>query len=166
MVRTKRYNLPAFLILLLLLFSMSTFNADAQKNASRGNSGEMKKELREFKIKYLIQEMKLPADKQKEFAQIYAQMEEEREKSFQTMMQKRRELKKIAKPTDADYIIVVDAMADAKGKEAETERVYNTRLKNILTGEQLYKLKTAEHNYMKKVMEMKGKKEGRKNNKK
>lgn len=145
-----RILLPAVIVLFV------SFSAQAQKKTN--NPEDFKKELQEFKLKYLLQEMDLQGDKQKEFVQLYSKYDEERDKVFREIGQKTKALKNMAKPTENDYMNVVDAMTEAKVKEGELEKNYTAQFKKFLTAEQLYKLKHAEHKFMKKVMEMRGKK--------
>ena len=70
------------IITIVLLCIMSVAPAVAQHS---GKSARMRAELQEFKIKYLIQEIDLPADKQADFTKIYTQFDHDRESLFDDM---------------------------------------------------------------------------------
>lgn len=140
------------LIFSLVLICCATIISYAQNNDSCKRD-DWKKELQEFKYQYLTQEVKLTEEQQKPFFELYSQMEAEKAKVGQDC----RKLKKKAKAenaTDADYDAAVSAMIDMKLLEAQIEKRYYEKFRTILSSKQLYMLKKAEHEFMKKIMRM------------
>lgn len=121
-----------------------------------GNHEQMRKELLDFKVEYLMQEIALSADKQPEFERIYRQMETERHNLFKGIPAKVESVAKKADASDAELINMADAMASLKQREGALEVKYYQQLKKILTPRQTFDLKRAEQRFNRKVMEMRG----------
>ena len=82
-------------ILLLFLLLATLMPIFAQEKCYNKSRAEMHREFRDFKIKYIAQEIDLPADKFKEFSELYGQMEEEKHKVFSST----RRLEKVLRIT-------------------------------------------------------------------
>jgi len=139
------------LYILLFLAILAIVPAVAQSR--HGNHRDDKrKELREYKMKYLAQEMELSEDDQKHFFEVYNQLSDERaavKKQIRGLDRKVRD--KTA--TEADY----DALNKAKEKFAEIDKKYDAKFATFLTGKQIFKMKEAEAAFMKKMREMRAK---------
>lgn len=148
-------------LIAILIMLMSVPVSHAQRKEP---SAEVLKELQEFKIKYLIQEMELQADKQGEFSSIYAKYDKERNSLFRQLYHKARAIRKEAKHTDAEYLEAAESMATAKSREGALEESYFQQFRTILSPKQLYQMKRAEKKFDHKLNEMhrnnKGKKRG------
>lgn len=144
------------LILLTLLISVVPAMAD-----NKEPSADKLKELREFKIKYLIQEMELPTDKQAEFTKLYTQYESERISLFKELHQRAKSVKNNANATDTDYSLAAEAIATARTREGELEAKYFQKFKAMLTPKQLYQLKRSEQKFERKLGEMKHQNKGK-----
>lgn len=118
---------------------------------------EMLKELQEFKIKYLIQEMELTEDQQQKFTKLYTQYDNERSALFRDVHRRSKAMRNNDNPTDTDYLVAAENMATAKCREGELEKTYFAKFKTMLTPKQLYTLKRAEHKFNRKLREMKKK---------
>lgn len=151
MMKILRYIFLAFLFLGVL-------PAAAEKNPPAPPTDEMVKELQDFKIKYLIQEMDLPADKQADFTRIYTQYCQSNSALFKDMFSRFTAMKAKKQPTDADYLALAERMASFKSREGQLENNCFQQLKTLLTPSQLFKLKKAESKFDHKVREMRGKK--------
>ncbi|MBD5221544.1 MAG: hypothetical protein HDS70_04145 [Bacteroidales bacterium] len=142
-----------FLLLSLLLFAAPSFATESEKGRD-----EMRKELQEFKLKYLAQEMNLAPSKQQEFYQTYSAMQEEKRKVFKEAHAYKKALKKNENASDADYAKASKMMADAKIREGEIDKKYDAIFAKFLTSKQIYKMKEAEQKFRQKMREMKKKK--------
>lgn len=137
-----------FAVVLLLACSVSF----AQKK--HGNKAEMRKELRDFKMKFLAQEMDLKEDQQKKFFELYTQMSDEKEKLFKDTRSLERSLRDKKDATDAEYERVSDAITQAKAKEAEIDKKYDAKFSQFLSKKQIFKMKGAEDQFRHKMHEM------------
>lgn len=146
------------LILPLLMLLAAVLPAAAQSKGACKDKAEMHREFRDFKIKYIAQEIDLPADKFKEFSEIYEQMELEKHKVFSQTRKLEKSVKKNPASTDEDYARLNEAMVNAKAKDAEISKRYEEKFAKLLTPKQRYKLKDAEESFRKKMHEMRRKK--------
>lgn len=140
------------LSLLFCLLALTPAYADKPDNAQRE---QQRKELIDFKIKYLIKEVDVPADKQAEFERLYRKMEDERAALFREVYRRAKLINKNS--TDSEILAVADLIAVAKQREGGMEVRYYQEFKKFLTPRQLLNLKRAEGRFNRKVMEMRGK---------
>lgn len=139
-------------IFLLMLVMTLTIPAAAQKHHGK-NRNEMRKEMREFHLKFLAQEVELKDDRQKNFFDTYSQMMDEREKIFKETRDLERKLKD-GKASEDEYEAVTNAITAAKEKDAAIEKKYDDKFSKFLTPKQLYQLKEAENKWRAKMQEM------------
>lgn len=119
----------------------------------------MWKELQEFKIKFLAQEIDLKDDQKERFAELYNEMTQKRMDCFKETRSLEKKIKDLKdKASDEDYKAVSEAMDKARTQDAEIERQYDEKFSEFLTSKQLYKLKQAEGKFRDKMAEMRGKK--------
>lgn len=150
-------NMKRYILLILSLISLALYATDIPEPAEP--TAEKIKELREFKIKYLIQEMNLPADKQAEFIKVYTQYDNERTNLFREIYRKAKSIRKTADPGDAEYLSAAENMATAKQREGAIEHKYFNKFKTILSPKQLYTLKRSEQKFDRKLGEMRPKRQ-------
>ncbi len=139
-----------------MLFLVALLPAVAQ---NKGKSREdIRREVQEFKLKFLAQEMDLKEDQQKQFFEVYTRMTDERAR---TVSEARRLEKKLAATKDAseaEYEAVSKAITAAKEKDAEIEKRYDEKFAQFLTPKQIFKMKAAEEKFRDKIHEMRHKK--------
>lgn len=145
-----------FLILLVAL-TASVGMMSAQDKGKKSKD-EMLREFKEFKMKFLAQEIDLKDEQQKPFFELYDQMMAERHKVYEQTRRLERKVKKDASASDEDYAALSKAMTDAKQKDAEIERTYDAKFATVLNNKQIFKLKTAEDKFRQKMHEMRKKK--------
>lgn len=142
------------LILILLCAVMLPTFAQERKMSRQ----EMRKELQEYKLKYLIQEMELRDETaQKKFCDIYNQMEDERVKVFKETRALKKRLNS-GNASDEEYESVSRSLTDAKEKVANIEKRYDEKFATFLTSKQIFKMKTAEETFRQKMRELRHKK--------
>ncbi len=73
----KKIFLIAFTLILGLGSGMCAQGSNGKKSRA-----EMKKEFKEFKMKFIAQEVDLQDDQQKQFFELYEQMSDEKDASF------------------------------------------------------------------------------------
>lgn len=140
------------------MFVAALAPATAQTKLKASDRHAMRREMHEFKLKYLAQEMDLRDNQKKEFVEVYNQMSSER----RAVMKETRELeKKLADAkdaSDADYEAVTKALTTAKEKDAAIEKKYDEKFATFLTAKQIFRMKAAEEQFRAKMHEMKKKK--------
>lgn len=154
------------LILLSLVFLFAALGASAQKTGEKGHlSDEKKKELREFKLKFLADELNLNADQRKQFNEIYTQLDNER----RVFRKRKKEIeKKIASSknlSDAEYDKASKELNELETKLADLRTVYDAKFAKFMSKKQIFQLKAAEEKFMQKMKECVDKKKNEKKQK-
>lgn len=131
------------------------------QNKERKSREEMRREFREFKIKFIAQEIDLKEDQQKQFVELYDRMCDERTKIFEQTRRLERKVKKDPQATEEDYAAVSRAITEAREKDAAIEKKYDARFSAFLSSKQIFKMKTAEEKFRNKMHEMRHKRKNR-----
>lgn len=145
--------------ILAILIAVIGFSVTATAGeGEKGNREDMRKELHDFKLKYLAQEMQLREDQQKRFFELYNAMWDEKRRVFSEARSYEKRLRNSKSTTDADYARASKMMSDAKIKEGEIERRYQEKFAQFLSQKQIYKMKEAEDKFRKEMQKMRNKK--------
>lgn len=143
-------------LLLLLMITAALTPVLAQHSVKSHKA--MRKEIHEFKLKFLAQEMELKEDQQKKFFELYNRMTDERAKVFRETRALEKKIADSSNVSDADYEEVSKAMTAAKEKDAEIEKRYDEKFRQFLSPKQIFKMKEAEEKFRQKMHEMRHKK--------
>lgn len=146
-------------LLILFLSLMSVSLAPAQTSEPKAkkehkSQKKMYKELQEFKLKFLAQEIDLKDNQKEQFTRLYTEMQEKREAVMRVAWQAEKKVKKDNNATEADYLAASEAMIKAKEEDAKIEKEYDKKFEKFLSSKQIFKLKTAEAKFRKKIEEM------------
>ncbi len=148
------------LLIVTLVLSLSPIYAQ-KKHDDKKSREEMHKELREFKMKYLAQEIDLQEKQQKQFFEIYDEYASE----LHGLMHSRRKMEKKIHDekncSEEDYKAVCKAITDSKEKEAALEKKYDAQFAKVLSAKQIVKLKEAEAKFRERMREMRGRRKGK-----
>lgn len=136
----------SILFALLLLFCLPAF---AQKD--KVTSQEKKREILEFKMKYLADQMELKDDLRKQFFEVYTQMENERRAVFRKMKDAEKRISETKNASDADYDKAGKEIAEYKKQMADIEKKYDERFSKFLSSKQIYIMKGAEEKFNQKM---------------
>lgn len=151
----------AKIILTLIVCCMSAFTATAQKE----DHAAWLKEVDKYKHEYMAKELNLAKDQQTRFFQVYDAMSKElRDISRQTRKMMKDVAAKGEKATDLELEKAAQASFELKGKEAAIEMKYYPRLKEVLTPQQLFKLKKVERHFTREMVQKHNKMKGKKGN--
>ena len=140
-------------MLAMLLMSVPAY-ADRKKKANSGDN--WRKEMHDFKLRFLAQEMKLREDQQKQFITVYTQMTEEKEANMNQVRRAMVRVKKLDNPTDADYTAAPDEMIRGHEQDLAIEKKYEERFKTFLSPKQIFSMKEAERKFREKLRGMRG----------
>lgn len=144
-----------FLICLCIILQTMMTKVSSQSPQPIDDEGRQKwmTELRNYKHDFLIRELDIPSDKQKEFFTEYDSMENRiNELNIQT---RSLEQKVISDPDASDVEIEAAARAqfELKGEESRIELEYYEKFKDILTPKQLIRIKNAERKFTQQLMQ-------------
>ena len=141
--------------LLLILISIPFDGFGHQVDGDNGKKEKMFREMREFKMKYLAQEMDLSENQKQRFFELYDEMSKNRDVCFKNVRELEKKLRKEGKnASEEDYQQVTEALNKANIESAEIEKSYNEKFAEFLTQKQIYKLKEAEKNFRERLEEM------------
>lgn len=138
------------LLFVALCISLPVFSQNSEKK----DREQMRKEFREFKIKFISQEIELNSDQKKEFADLYSQMENERHQLFIYTRGIEKKLKKDGNATNEDYAKVSEALVQCKIKDGEIEKKYDEKFATFLSPKQIFKMKQAEDKFRRKMKDI------------
>ena len=142
-----------YILLLALIFALPAFS---QKSQSREKREDMRREMHEFKMKFIAQEIELQESQQKRFFEVYDRMWAERGKLSKATRGIEKRLRE-GNPSEQEYTEACRAMTEAKEKDAEIEKKYDAIFSEFLTSKQVYKMKDAEEKFRNKMHEMRHK---------
>lgn len=143
------------LIIAALALALPSF---AQKNHDKKDHSTKRKEMLEFKLKYLADEIDLKEDQKKQFNELYTQMEAERRAVFKRIKQAEKSISDKKDATEADYEKATIEINNARAEISRIDAKYDAKFAKFLTKKQLYKLKEAENKYIEKVRNCRDKK--------
>ncbi|MCM1369351.1 MAG: DUF3450 domain-containing protein [Candidatus Amulumruptor caecigallinarius] len=141
-------------LLFILIFLTAFASVSAQGRKHERNRESMRKEVREFKLKFMAQEMDLKEDQQKKFFEVYNQLDDERMKIFREIKTLERRVENMENASDADYEQLSKSITSAKEKDAEIERKYDEKFATFLSPRQIFKMKKAEESFRHKLHKM------------
>lgn len=150
-----------YLLILLMIFGccVSVF----AQNQTQQPKKDMEKELLEFKLKFLAQEINLQEKQQQKFFDLYSRMWEEKHSLFKEAVALQKKVKENKNATDSDYEAANAAMVKAHEKDAAIEKKYDEQFATFLSSKQIFQMKNAEDKFRQKLHEMHKKKHKHKN---
>lgn len=142
-------------ILLSVLCALSAFNSVAQRQGkplTDEDRQRIRSEIRSYKHEFLARELEMSREQQREFFPVYDEMDEAVDRiNFET-----RELeRKVSQKADASEVEIeaaARAVFSQKSAEGEVEKQYFDRFRQILSGEQLLRLRKAERKFTQRLM--------------
>ena len=143
-------------LLFLIGIMLMAIPAAYSHGSGSENKEKMRKEVKEFKMKYLAKEMELTEEQKGKFFELYEEMSQKRKACYKQAHEMEKRLRKDEKEaTEADYQQVTEAFNKANIETAEIEKSYNEKFAEFLTPKQIYKLKDAERSFHERLEEMK-----------
>ncbi len=136
--------------LIILFIATVASSALAQPRPTPENRERWKSELRNYKHDFMARELDLSRDQQSKFFPLYDQMED----SIEQINTDTRELEKRIgdDASDIQTEAAARALFEQKSREGQLELEYFDSFKTILTPRQLLKLKSAERQFMRRLM--------------
>lgn len=136
------------LTLFALLIPALGMSAQTPDNDSIDRKETFMKEFRDYKHRFLTKELSLSRDQRDKFFPLYDQMEDETTTlNNDTRQLERRISESTEKVNDLEYEKATEALFELKIKEGEIEKSYLPKFAEILSPEQLFKLKSAERSF-------------------
>ena len=147
-----RRLITALLILLLLPATIMAQQSN-NKRPSRQDRETWMKEMQQYKTDYIVKTLKLTEEQKAKFVPVYNQMDNEvRHVNEQAMKLEREVRRKGNAATDLEREKAAEAQFELKEKEGAIEMKYFKEFRNVLTSSQLLKLKHAEREFSRELM--------------
>lgn len=137
------------LILIALIFVATAAAATAQGRASRE---QWMTEMRQYKRAYLAKELDLSKEQQNKFFPLYEEMEDECSRLDEDTRQMERRVAQAADASDLEYEKATEAIYETKVKQAEIEKEYSAKFREVLSAKQLFRLKEADRKFARDMM--------------
>lgn len=150
----KKYLSFDRLAVRLLFILVAVCAAVSPVSAQKKHKNDMHKEISEFRLKFVAQEIDLRADQRKQFVELYEKLMAERRAAFGEVRRLSKVLKEDKNPSEADYKALSDARNKAHAKAAEITARYDALFARFLSQKQILKMKDAEDSFRQKMMEM------------
>lgn len=141
-------------VALMMSVGVSALPHPQGKVKGKGERTEWMKEMRRYKAEFMADKLDLTDEQKAKFIPLYEEMDERTSRIEREARQMEREIrKKGTQATDTEYEKAAEALTELKGKQGAIEMEYLPKFKTILTKEQLFKMKGAERDFMKGLME-------------
>lgn len=138
---------------LILLTAIAWGSSGRAQRDEDGQYSEWVKGVREYKHKFLAKELELSRDQQRKFFAIYDQMEDEAVRLNSEVRElEERIYSQGDDAAEADVEAATQAIFNLKTREGAIELNYLPKFKEILTKQQLFKLKGAERKFMREMI--------------
>lgn len=141
----------------LLLLTLCGITVALAKDKDHSQVEKRMREVQEYKMKFLAQEMELSEQQKKQFFELYEEMSEAKMNCYKEAVQLDRKVKHNANATESDYEEATKAFNTANEAWAEKEKYYNEKFSEFLSPKQIYKMKEAENTFRSRFEEMKQK---------
>lgn len=144
-------NKRILLSLVILISALCPLLSAAQDRLSDSDRQRWLSELRTYKHDYLVKELDLTKDQQREFFPLYDKMEDEVER----ISSETRALEAKADNKDASDLEIENAartVFEQKRAEGQIEMTYFEKFKEILSPRQLLRLKNAERKFTQQLV--------------
>lgn len=135
-------------ILSLLVF----FGAAAQQQSEKDSRERVMSELKPYKHKFLVKELKLTKEQSRDFLPLYDKMETELQQVGDETRQLERRVVENEKASDTEIEAASRAIFLQKKREGDIEIQYYDKFREVLTPRQLLKLKGAEREFTRSLM--------------
>lgn len=149
------------LIFSIILLSISGTNLQAQDKKGDKPRHEMRREMQEYKMKFLAKEMGISGEKQAKFFEAYIAFAKTQDALFEEMRKARNTLERKSNPADADYESFRKTQNSVKDRETAADAEYRKALDKILTPRETFLLQEGENKFREKMQELKAKHKSR-----
>lgn len=145
----KTSILSLILSMILMTFAPSVYAGNQGKG--NGQGGNWKKEMREFKLKFLAQEMELQEEQQKQFVTLYTQMTDEKDAVMRKAHKVSKKIGDADNATEEECRQANEALLKCRDQDLAIEKKYDEKFRTFLTQKQIYKMKNAERKFREKL---------------
>ena len=132
-------------IILAAVIALMTWNAAAQQ--APADNDKIVAQLRPYKHNFLIKNLELTKEQQRDFLPLYDKMDDELLKINEETRRLERTVSENKDATETEIEAASRAVFEQKIKEGEVELSYYEKFKDVLTARQLLMLKSTERRF-------------------
>ncbi|MCM1071098.1 MAG: hypothetical protein NC210_03160 [[Clostridium] fimetarium] len=138
----------------LILIAIMVMAAVAPSALAQGKNARQQwmSEMRQYKRAYLAKELDLTKEQQNKFFPLYEAMEDECARLDEDTRLMERRIADASDATDLEYEKAADTMYDTKVRQAEIEKEYAAKFKEVLSAKQYFNLKDADRKFARDMM--------------
>ena len=108
----------------------------------RSGRDQWMNEIRQYRRTYFTKELRLSKEQQNKFFPIYDEMEEQMNRIEEDVRVMERRIAEADDASDVEYEKATEAIYEARVSQAELEKNYLEKFKNVLDKKQLFELKS------------------------
>lgn len=120
-------------------------------------------QINQYRRSYFIKELGLSPQQQSKFLDLYDEMTERNNQIDVEVRTMERRVAEATDATDLEYEKAVEAIYDAKVQEAQNEKEYMLKFKEILTPKQLFELPGVEKKFSREMVRQHNRLRGNRN---
>lgn len=138
----------------LILMAIMVMAAVAPSALAQGKNERQQwmSEMRQYKRAYLAKELDLTKEQQNKFFPLYEAMEDECGRLDEDTRLMERRIADAKDATDLEYEKAADTMYETKVRQAEIEKEYAAKFKDVLSAKQYFNLKEADRKFARDMM--------------
>ncbi len=138
--------------LILVIAAMSAISSPSLYAQGKIDREQWMNEIQQYKRGYFAKELGLTKEQQDKFFPLYEEMEQQTHRIEEESRIMEKRVSEAEDATALEYEKATEALYDAKVKEADLEREYMVKFKEILDSKQLFELKAVERKFTREMM--------------
>ena len=138
--------------LILVIAAMSAISSPSLHARGNIDREQWMNEIQQYKRGYFAKELGLTKEQQDKFFPLYEEMEQQTHRIEEESRIMEKRVSEAEDATALEYEKATEALYDAKVKEADLEREYMVKFKEILDSKQLFELKAVERKFTREMM--------------
>ena len=140
------------IVFLLVMLSCCIYSSAQKKCAP---DPKMWKEIQDFKLEFMSQEMELDKEQQKKFYELYNEMWEKKKVIFNEIKTTENNLENRKEVGEKDYEEASAKIESLRHKDYTLTKEYDKKFEKFLTKRQMYKMRIAEDKFRRRMQQMK-----------
>lgn len=137
-------------IIPIIAFLALALSAVAQEKVADRN--QWMNELRQYKRTYFAKELDLTREQQNKFFPLYEEMEQQTAAVDDDVRLMERRIAEAPDASDLEYEKAAEAIYDGKVRQAEIEKSYMEKFKDVLSRKQLFMLNSVERQFQRDII--------------
>ena len=135
-----------------ILLSVIALVALTAVSPAQGDRSQWMNELRQYKRTYFTKELDLTREQQNKFFPLYEEMTRQTTQIDDDVRMMERRIAEADDATDLEYEKATEAIYDGKVRQAEIEKSYVEKFKDVLSHRQLFLLNSVERKFQRDII--------------